>query len=174
VSAFARAFMKRYQHLGSAADRILELLTAFKRQVESQHRRSFGQPPKESPGQNLLAMFLAGARIPHRMEVPSGAGITDLFCFIDGHIIETKLPRSRTEYNDGLDELAQYMRNEGTQRGSYVVFADREDPSKRRILGDEFRSYEVVHEGHSITVVPVDIGLTAPSKIGRVRRASNP
>lgn len=172
-NAFSRAFMKRYRRLDSPADKTLELLTAFKRQVESQHRRSFGQPPKEGPGQNLLAMFFAGAGIPHRMEVPSGAGITDLFCFINGQIIETKLPRSRTEFNDGLDELAQYMRNEGTKRGYYVVFADREDPSKRRILGDEFRSHEVIHEGHTIIVVPVDIGLTWPSKIGRARRASN-
>jgi hypothetical protein len=154
-----------------AANPLATSMRDFKREIESQHRKDFGVPPKETVGQSLLSLFLNARKIRVRKEVPSGAGRTDLFFLADGPIIETKVPRNVTEYNDGIAELRQYLDNEGEDYGVYVVFADRENSTHREWLGGPLEPFTIATEGKAIEVFPVDIGRTFPSKLGKTRRA---
>lgn len=168
--AFSQASYRRLIRT-SFTNPLADAMRDFKQEVESQHRKDFGNPPQETVGQNLLSIFLNARKIRVRKEVDSGAGRTDIFPLVDGPVIETKVPRSVTEYKDGKVELGQYLDNEGKDHGIYVVFADRENATHSGWLGESFAPFTEQVDGKTIEIFPVDIGLTYPSRLGRTRRA---
>ncbi|MDM8560511.1 AAA-like domain-containing protein, partial [Candidatus Parabeggiatoa sp. HSG14] len=60
------------------------------------------------------------------IEVPSGAGRTDILIVYKGHryLIETKVFSNNTLFNKGKGQLAEYLKSEGLDEGYYVVFSN--------------------------------------------------
>ena len=93
------------------------------------------ETPQEYVGQYLLSAYLdqfvrtVGASI--RLEVQTGRGRADIIIFHNGvhYIIETKVWRSERRYKLGKQQLAEYMKLEGTTEGYYVVFDHRDNPN---------------------------------------------
>lgn len=60
------------------------------------------------------------------IEVPSGAGRTDILIVYKNHryLIETKIFSNNTLFKKGKGQLAEYLHSEGLEEGYYVVFSD--------------------------------------------------
>jgi len=60
------------------------------------------------------------------IEVPSGAGPTDLLIVYNKHryLIEIKVFSTQTRFKKGKAQLAEYLKSEGLDEGHYVVFSN--------------------------------------------------
>jgi hypothetical protein len=169
-ATFAKASFARLQRAKARTAGLEAALMGFKTLIERQQRQEFGQPPREEIGRALLLSFLTGKGFEVRKEVISGSGRTDIFCLREGDVIETKILRSRTEYEDGLDELCEYLDSERKELGFYVVFGDKHSPRHAGILGDAFNAFSLMRGPKRIRVIPVNISRVAPSELGASRR----
>ena len=93
--------------------------------------------PQEFIGQHLLLAYLdqfvqlvGGVMY---LEVPTGRGRMDLLIYHNGkkYIVETKIWEGESRYNAGKQQLAAYLKVEGTTEGYYIVFDHRETPERR-------------------------------------------
>lgn len=90
--------------------------------------------PQEFVGQYLLSAYLdqfvqtVGASL--RLEVQTGRGRADIIITHNQkqYLIETKIWRDERRYQNGKQQLAQYMKSENLIEGYYVVFDHRETP----------------------------------------------
>ncbi|MYA70006.1 hypothetical protein F4009_21900 [Candidatus Poribacteria bacterium] len=93
--------------------------------------------PQEYIGQHLLYTYLdhfvhvIGANM--FLEVQTGRGRMDLLITYNQHkyIVETKIWEGDRYYQAGKKQLAAYLKLEGTQKGYYVVFDHRNNPTPR-------------------------------------------
>ena len=109
--------------------------------------------PQEYVGQCLLFayldQFVRQVRGAMYLEVQTGRGRADLVIFHAGckHIVETKLWQGEKSYQAGKQQLAAYLKSEGTAAGYYVVFDHRQSPELRveteKIDGLTIRSYVI-------------------------------
>lgn len=109
------------------------LLSRFRAFVERRGREAFKVTPmpQEATGQYLLMAYLSLV-VRHLggdlfTEVNSGERRMDVIVVHQEHqyIVETKIWRGPQEYDDGLQQLADYLETEGEQVGYYVVFHAR-------------------------------------------------
>ena len=111
------------------------------------------ETPKEYVGQDLLYAYLdqfvsliGGVMY---LEVQTGRGRMDLVLFHNAqkHIVETKIWEGPRSYQAGKNQLAAYLKLEGTSEGYYVVFDHRAEPEPRveteQIEGLTIRSYVI-------------------------------
>ncbi len=111
------------------------------------------ETPQEFIGQYLLSAYLdqfvrtiGGAMF---LEVPTGRGRMDLLITFKQrkYIIETKIWEGQHRYNAGKQQLAAYLKLEGSLEGYYVVFDHRKEPDPRveteAIDGVSIRSYVI-------------------------------
>jgi len=93
--------------------------------------------PQESVGRHLLLAYLDEfvGRIGGVMhiEVPTGRGRMDILITHNQqkYIVETKIWRGSSRYEAGKQQLAAYLKLEGTTEGYYIVFDHRQDPEPR-------------------------------------------
>lgn len=121
----------------------------------------------ETTARALLETFLA-ARYETFREVTTGRGRTDIRVGCTrGEIIEVKMWRHQSYFDDGLDEVREYLRTEGRDHAYYVV-VDYNDRDRKPDQIDEERSLDSVVISVRWIVVPA----VAPSKLGRHRRRS--
>ena len=109
--------------------------------------------PQESVGRHLLLAYLDAfvKRIGGVMhvEVPTGRGRMDILITHNQqkYIVEAKVWRGRGRYEAGKQQLAAYLKLEGTVEGYYVVFDHRQTPEPRVetevIDGVSIRSYVI-------------------------------
>lgn len=93
--------------------------------------------PQEYIGQHLLYAYLdhfvhiVGANM--FLEVQTGRGRIDLLIVYNQHkyIVETKIWEGDRYYQAGKKQLAAYLKSEGAQKGYYVVFDHRSNPTPR-------------------------------------------
>ena len=95
------------------------------------------ETPQESVGRHLLLAYLDAfvRRIGGMMyiEVQTGRGRMDLLITYNGwkYIVETKVWRGERHYQSGKQQLAAYLKSEGTTEGYYVVFDHRKEAEPR-------------------------------------------
>ncbi len=109
--------------------------------------------PQEYVGQHLLYAYLdhfvhiVGANM--FLEVQTGRGRIDLLIVHNQrkYIVETKIWEGDRYYQAGKKQLAAYLKLEGAQKGYYVVFDHRNNPTPRveteTIDGLTIRSYVI-------------------------------
>ena len=111
------------------------------------------ETPQEFIGQYLLSAYLdqfvrtiGGAMF---LEVPTGRGRMDLLIIFKQrkYIVETKIWEGTHRYRAGKQQLAAYLKLEGSLEGYYVVFDHRREPDPRveteAIDGVSIRSYVI-------------------------------
>ena len=111
------------------------------------------ETPQEFIGQYLLSAYLdqfvrtiGGAMF---LEVPTGRGRMDLLITFKQrkYIVETKIWEGPHRYSAGKQQLAAYLKLEGSLEGYYVVFDHRREPDPRveteTIDGVSIRSYVI-------------------------------
>ena len=111
------------------------------------------ETPQEYVGQHLLYTYLdhfvhvVGANM--LLEVQTGRGRIDLLILHNQHkyIVETKIWEGDKRYQAGKRQLAAYLKSERVQKGHYVVFDHRNNPTPRveieTIDGLTIRSYVI-------------------------------
>ena len=109
------------------------------------------ETPQEYIGQHLLYTYLdhfvhvIGANM--LLEVQTGRGRIDLLIVHNQrkYIVETKIWEGDRYYQAGKKQLAAYLKLEGVQKGYYVVFDHRNNPTPRveteTVRGLTIRSY---------------------------------
>lgn len=121
----------------------------------------------EAPARALLQTFLA-ARYETFREVPTGRGRTDILVgSAHGEIIEVKMWRGQTYFDDGLDEVGDYMRTQEKGHAYYVVFDFNDRDRTPEQIDEERRTASAV-----VSIRWIVVPAVAPSKLGRRRRRS--
>ena len=141
------------------------LLSRFREFVERRGREAFKvtEMPQEATGQYLLMAYLdlvvrqLGGDL--FTEVDSGNGRLDLIVVYQGnrYIIETKVWRGPVAFDEGLEQLAEYLTTEGEERGYYVVFHAR--PNIYGKLSHNELEFETTQDGKDILIYLVRLGL---------------
>lgn len=150
---------------GLCGNGLLDMLMSFKRFAESQLVSDLAKTKKEDACRSHLQTALHSIGRTYR-EVPIGAGRSDIIVLLpeSEEVIEAKVWKGQQYHDDGLLELAQYVRTEGLTRGYYVVFeffrVEPLTPNRDSLINSDVE----------IDVLFVHIPLTAPSKLGRARR----
>lgn len=143
-----------------------DTLLEFKRKVERDHVTAFSKDkPREDTGRHLLSAFLAQRTYG---QVESGDGYIDLL-LVEGYPIETKIWRGKAYFEEGLEELSEYMRTQGVNEGYYVIFDPTIENEFRRRDGPD--SFVMDYEGRTVFVVFILIARVPPSK--KLRRERN-
>lgn len=140
------------------------ILSHFRQFVERRGREAFKvtEMPQEATGQYLLSAFLdilmrqVGSET--FVEVPSGPGRLDLIVVYQEqrYIVETKIWRGQAEFDQGLQQLADYLATEGADEGYFVVFHAR-PKVYGKLPGDQLEYTRLV-DGKTIHVYLVRIG----------------
>jgi hypothetical protein len=79
------------------------------------------------------------------IEVPSGAGRTDILIVYKNHryIIETKIFSDNTRFKKGKGQLAEYLKSEGLDEGYYVVFSNLHTDENTLYFEEEIKSRRI-------------------------------
>ena len=108
------------------------------------------------------------------IEVPSGAGRTDILIVYKNHryLIETKIFTNNTLFKKGKGQLAEYLESEGLDEGYYVVFSNKHKEKdvlyeEQEIKGKRIYTYIIrtSFSAPSRLPVPENLKLTETEKI---------
>lgn len=106
-------------------------------------------------------------REPHE-----GAGQLDISFRARGwrtpETIEVKVPRSKTEFDDGLTEVAQYAQTMRNEEAFYVVADHCADLNAPGVMTDPVQVFVV--NGIQVIAIRIRISAAAPSQVGKERR----
>jgi AAA+ ATPase superfamily predicted ATPase len=121
------------QHIVGNELQMDELLSQFRQFIERRGREAFKVTPmhQEATGQYLLMAYLdllvrqIGGDL--FTEIDSGEGRMDLIVSYRGHryVIETKIWYGQARFEQGVEQLEDYLETEGTTVGYLVVFHAR-------------------------------------------------
>jgi hypothetical protein len=143
---------------------LLDILLEYRLDAIDALSAEFGGKKKpEETLRNNLRMYLKGR---HHVESRTGKGFTDILIPSRRAIIEAKVWTSRQKYEDGLVELAEYIRTERppTEEGFFVLFCD-DDPLPAVVPSRDLGLIDTRRlSGLSVPVVAVQFQVTAPSK----------
>jgi hypothetical protein len=151
---------------GSAKDHILKFKAYAERQLVAPLRRD----PSEENARSILQSYMQPLSRTYR-EAVTGAGRADILLLDSAShdVIEVKLWRNISYYEDGLHEVAEYLRTEGLEEGHYVVFDIGACSTIPRAKGAEV--WDECFGKRTVHVYFVRLPCTPPSKLGRQRRA---
>ncbi len=161
---FIDAVLKQVHNLLPPSNGLLVTLRAFKHIAERDLAEDFKAHDETSIRSHLQTHL--GRTLFTRREVPTGKGKIDLLVGPDQEVIEVKVWKDATYYQDGLLELAEYLRTEDKAHGYYVV-VDFETERPFVEKGDEFTERV---SGKKVAVLMVRMPVTAPSRLGREQR----
>lgn len=116
-----------------------------------------------------LQTFLE-SRYPGTMkEVPTGRGRTDIALLISEskEVVETKLWKGAAYFEDGVVELAEYLRTEQLRSGYYVVLSCVD---QNPLISERGTRWSETVDGRTIHVFFVRVSPASPSALGRYRR----
>ena len=150
---------------------IRDLLEAFARYAEKREAWNLKQDPSEENARGLVRTFLASEG-PVFSEAQIGSGKTDVLLLRPGgqtpEIVEIKVPKSSTEFEDGLLAASQYAQAEGAVTVYYVVFDHCSDLNSPRFMKTAVSMRRV--DGVNIQCIRVRVAQEPPSITGRARR----
>lgn len=141
-----------------------QLLSRFRAFVERRGGEAFKVTPTplEATGQYLLMAYLEmivrDLKGDIFTEVDTGSGRMDIIVVHQGkrYIIETKIWRGQSYFDQGLPQLAQYLESEGEREGYLVVFHAR--PQVYGKLTYDQLEFTIEHDGKTIHVYLVRLG----------------
>lgn len=144
---------------------LLGVIERFKSYAERQLVSDLASARAEAPGRAHLQTYLESLGRTWR-EVVTGAGRSDIVLVLPDsqEVIETKVWNGKQYHEDGLLELAAFVRSEGLVRGFYVVF-DFYTIEPLTPHGETWADNEV-----AVDIVYIHIPLTSPSRLGQARR----
>ncbi len=108
------------------------------------------------------------------IEVPSGAGRTDILILYKNHryVIEVKVFTKNTLFQKGKGQLAEYLKSESLDEGYYVVFSSKHKEKdvlyeEQQIKGKKIYTYIIrtSFEAPSRQPMPETLKLTEAEKI---------
>lgn len=170
-AGLAREVVARVQRLYPRPS-LVDVLIAFRREsMRTLSRQYGGKRKKEDDLRRSLLMFL-----PMRgyAEAHTGRGQTDILLPPpDDAVIETKVWTTELTFEDGMAELAEYIRTEQPKEAFMVVFCDREPLPK--IAASDQQAIAEVRElaGLRVPVIVVPFEVEPPSGVGASRRKRN-
>ncbi len=131
----------------------------------------------------FISFFIEALEGQTFLEVPSGAGRTDILIVYKAHryLIETKVFSNNTLLKRGKGQLAEYLTSEGLDEGYYVVFSNLHTDEDTLYFEDSIQGkqiYTYVICTHFPTPsrlpVPEDLKLTETEKVaGRMLSLEN-
>jgi len=79
------------------------------------------------------------------IEVPSGAGRTDILIVYQNHryVIEVKVFTNNTLYKKGKGQLAEYLKSEGLDEGYYVVFSNLHTDDDELVFAEDIKGKRI-------------------------------
>jgi hypothetical protein len=109
---------------------------------------------------SFLNFFISALEGETFIEVPSGAGRTDILIIYNNHryVIEVKLFTKPSLFKKGKGQLAEYLKSEGLDEGYYVVFSRRHN--EKNVLYEEQQI-----EGKRIYTYIICTQFPTPSKV---------
>lgn len=150
------------------------LLVNFARHAESNLARDLKKDQSEALARATLDSWL-GSHGKTTRESHEGTGQTDLLFTALGStlvdVVEVKVPKSNTEFEDGITEVAQYAQSMRRPVAYYVVFDHCADLTRPRFLAAEVGT--VARDGVDVTCVRVRVAENPPSGVGRARRRAS-
>lgn len=172
VAVPSRSFVKAVvgrARLARSKPTVREVILDFRRDaIRNLSRRYGGKSKDEASLRDHLLMYL-----PKRgyAEAHTGKGQTDILLPPpEDTIIETKVWTTLQRFEDGMEELGEYIRSEGSAHAYMVVFCDREPLPP--IITDH--RVEVVEErdleGARVPVIVVPFDVDPPSKLAQSNR----
>lgn len=151
---------------------LLDILLEYRLDAIDALSAEFGGKKKpEETLRNNLRMYLKGR---HHVESRTGKGFTDILIPSRRAIIEAKVWTARQKYEDGLVELAEYIRTERppTREAVFVLFCD-DDPMPEVVAGVDHAVIETRElTGLTVPVVAIPFQVVAPSKKAYTARRS--
>lgn len=107
----------------------------------------------------FLHFFIQRLGCDTLVEVPSGRGRTDILILYQGgkEIIETKVYLDQGYFDQGKEQLVDYLVSEGLDQGFYVVFSNKHGPT------DTLYSEETIR-GKQLYTWIIRTGFKAPSQ----------
>lgn len=160
---YAKDLIKRWSTLAPPKS-LLDILLEFRLDAIDALSVEFGGKDKpEERLRNNLRMYLKGQ---HQVEARTGKGFTDLLIPSRRAIIETKVWTAPQKYEDGLIELAEYIRTARppTREAIYVLFCDDEPLPSVVPSVDQAVIDTRVLTGLMVPVVAIPFQVSAPSK----------
>jgi hypothetical protein len=174
---FGADVLKRWGHYGNP-ESLLDAILDYRQFAIGNLSRQFGGHTRghEEELRNSLHTYLPQHGFK---EAQSGRGNTDIVIPNPAGgpnpaaIIETKVWKGISDYENGLTELETYIHNDRPKHAAYVVFCDAEHlPS---IISDKTQaiSERRLLAGLEVPVVVVPFEQVAPSKVRQTRRKAN-
>lgn len=166
AALFKQEVVDRIRPFSAERGPLLNVLREFKHHAERELVHGFkGKNRTEEYCRSNLQSWL-GRTDTTRREVVSGGGLIDVLAST-GEPVEAKLWKGQEYYQEGIEELREYMRTERRQLGYYVVFDTLSDNPN---LSDEAELE--VPEGR---IIQVGVRMTPgpPSRRRRARRRAD-
>lgn len=171
------SMLARFEEVGhKEADASLQsLLEGFATYAESQLARVLKSHRDEEFTRSQVQTYLRSVGVTTR-EGHEGAGQTDILLVRLGSdpqrlrtdLIEVKVPRTPSEFEDGLVETAQYAKSRSLAEAYYVVIDHCPDLDHPRYLSNLSAIQRV--DGIDIHMIRIRVADKPPSKVGRARR----
>lgn len=160
---YAKGVLENWQR--AVADvPLLDLILAFRLDaIDALSVQYAGKPKPEEGLRNTLRLYLKGQ---HQVEGRTAKGHTDILILSRRAIIEVKVWTARQKYEDGLVELAEYIRTTRppTKEASFVLFCD-DEPRPEVVPNIDQAVIETrTLSGLVVPVVAVPFQTVAPSK----------
>lgn len=170
-AGFARDLIDRWLTM-DPPKALLDIVLEYRLDAIDALSAEFGGKKKpEETLRNNLRMYLKGR---HHVESRTGKGFTDILIPSRRSIIEAKVWTARQKYEDGLVELAEYIRTERppTKEAVFVLFCD-DDPLPEVVPSVSQPVIETrTLSGLVAPVVAVPFQVVAPSKKAYTARRS--
>lgn len=162
-TGYAKGVLEKW-HRGVTDVTLLDLILDFRLDaIDALSAQYAGKPKPEEGLRNYLRLYLIGQ---HQVESRTAKGHTDILVLSRRAIIEVKVWISRQKYEDGLVELAEYIRTARppTKEAAFVLFCD-DEPLPNVVPGVDQPVIEArTLSGLVVPVVAVPFQAVAPSK----------
>lgn len=154
------------------AESVTQILQDITKFMESQAARDLKRYQAEDVAR-LAVQAALSLRGDTTRESHEGAGQTDIQFRAAGSdhsdVVEVKVPRSKTEFEDGITEAAQYAQSSHVDHAHYVVVEHVSDLNSPGYLSGPLEKRD--HDGVTIWCHRVRIAASSPSKVAHDRRA---
>lgn len=170
-TGYPKGVVERWQR-GLPTMALVDLILEFRLDAIDALSAQYGRKPKPEEGlRNNLRMYLKGQ---HQVESRTAKGHTDILMVSRRGIIEVKVWTSRQKYEDGLVELAEYIRTARppTKEAAFVLFCD--DEPLPEVVTDVTEAVIDTRtlSGLTVPVIAVPFQAVAPSKKAYTARRS--
>jgi hypothetical protein len=156
------AVLRRWREYGARMPSLLDMLLDYRQwAIDALSAEHGGKPKAEETLRNNLRAYL-----PKRahVEARTGRGKTDIYIPELDAVIEVKVWTDRMTFNEGIEELARYIRTSKPRMAFMVIFGDRHPLPKIVDGPDQEVAEPLTLGGLTVPVVVVTFEVDFPSK----------